>query len=286
MAGIVETIKLGARILSEAGVDNPDYDSFALFSDITGITRTDYLVRKERQVEPEDYDKFMEFIARRSKREPLQHILGKAWFFGRKFAVNSDVLVPRPDTEVLVEKALAYLSGGECVLDMCTGSGCIITTLALERNLSKAIGVDLSEAALKVAQTNVESLGAEVELIRSDLFTELGGAGFEEKFHMIVSNPPYIETSVIDTLSDEVRLFDPIMALDGREDGLYFYRSITQEASKYLKSGGVLIYEIGYNQAEAVCDIMKEQGFVDIEVMKDYGGLDRVVIGKSYKTGE
>ncbi|MBQ4282695.1 MAG: peptide chain release factor N(5)-glutamine methyltransferase [Lachnospira sp.] len=279
MASIVETVKMGADKLRAFKIDNPDIDSFELFSDITGITKMDYLVHGKREVSQSDYDKFKGYIDRRCSHEPLQHILGKAWFYGRTFTVNRDVLIPRFDTEVLIEQSLKLLKGNEYVLDMCTGSGCIIATLALERKLGKAVGVDLSKAAIEVAKDNMIRLGADVELIQSDLFTELEGKEQYEKWDMIVSNPPYIETSVINTLSEEVRCFDPIMALDGYEDGLHFYRCITKKAKHFLKKDGVLVYEIGHNQGQAVSSIMKQEGFYGIHVVEDYAGLDRVVIG-------
>lgn len=280
MISVVEAVKTGAGKLKDCGIDNPEYDSFALLSEITGITRTDYLVRGNHEVAPQHYEAFMEFIERRCKHEPLQHILGKAWFYGREYVVNKDVLVPRADTEILVEQALNVLADGADVLDMCTGSGCIIITLALERKLKRAVGVDVSQAALNVAEVNVRKLEASVELVKSDLFTELSSGEKNMQFDMIVSNPPYIESAVIETLSDEVKMFDPIMALDGYEDGLHFYRSISESAKDFLKKNGWLIYEIGYNQAEAVSEIMSASGFTDIKVIKDYAGHDRVVMGK------
>lgn len=280
MVSIVEAVKIGTGKLKDCGIDNPEYDSFALLSDIMGITRTDYLVRGDKEVTPQDYASFIKFIERRCKHEPLQHILGKAWFYGREYTVNRDVLVPRADTEILVEQALNVLADGDSVLDMCTGSGCIIITLALEKKLKRAVGVDVSQPALNVADVNVRKLEASVELVKSDLFTELSDVKKYMQFDMIVSNPPYIETSVIETLSDEVKMFDPHMALDGYEDGLYFYRCISASAKDFLKENGWLIYEIGYNQADAVSEIMKTEGFADIKVIKDYAGLDRVVMGK------
>jgi release factor glutamine methyltransferase len=216
------------------------------------------------------------------KREPLQHILGQAYFYGRAFNVNKNVLVPRFDTEVLVENALKTVKDGDAVLDMCTGSGCIIITLALERNLSVAVGCDKSDEALSVARGNLRKLtggaGRNITFMQGDLFQALG-SDYRNSFDCIVSNPPYIESSVIDTLSDEVKNYDPLMALDGGEDGLAFYREITGQANSYLKDGGALFFEIGAEQGKAVAELMERAGYSDIEIIKDLAGLDRVVRG-------
>ncbi len=279
MITISQAIRDAAIRMKESGVDNAEYDSFAMLSDITGISRTDYLVRGDCILETKDFLQFTEYVDRRCKREPLQHILGKAYFYGRCFDVNSNVLVPRPDTEILVEQALKYLKDGDSVLDMCTGSGCIIATLSLERQLLRAVGVDLSKEALVVARANVSKLRADVTFVHSDLFNELSDI-YGRTFDMIVSNPPYIETRVINTLADEVKLFDPYIALDGYEDGLHFYSEISKDAKHYLKCDGWLIYEIGHNQADKVSDIMAVQGYKNIQVIKDYAGFDRVVMGQ------
>ena len=280
MSNIVETVKKGTELLKLSGVENAEYDSFALLAHITEITKTDYLVRGEKELSQEHFDLFMKYIERRCKREPLQHILGSAWFFGREFVINRNVLIPRADTEVLVEKALGVIKDNDVVLDMCTGSGCIITTLSLERKLKKAVGVDLSEKALEVAVQNAKRLNADVTYIHSDLFENVDSVFSEGEIDVLVSNPPYIESAVIETLSDEVRLYDPLIALDGMEDGLHFYRRITASCKRYLKQGGWLIYEIGYNQGSQVKDILLQEGFDQIEVLKDYAGLNRVVMGK------
>lgn len=275
---ITEAVKEGAARLKECNVDNAEYDSFALLADIIDIDRTYYLVYGKKELDDMSYKVFCEYIKRRCCHEPLQHILGKAWFYGNEFLVDKNVLVPRPDTEILIEEALKHLKPQDNVLDMCTGSGCIILTLALNRQLNVAVGADLSEAALNVADKNAKKLNVSgVKYIHSDLFANINE---EYKFDMIVSNPPYIETAVIETLSDEVRLYDPKMALDGMADGLHFYRLITEQSVNYISNDGRLIYEIGYNQAEAVKEIMAAAGYADIQVIKDYSGLDRVVSGR------
>ena len=270
----------GAAILADAGITDAEYDSFALLEYITGMDRTAYILNGSKSVPEDTAERYDAAIDRRSSHIPLQHITGQAWFYGRGFNVNSDVLVPRQDTEVLVSEALKVINAKDSVLDMCTGSGCIIITLALEKKLGRAVGADISEAALKVASANREKLGADdVTFVKSNIFSDIN-VNDAELFDVIVSNPPYIATGEIETLTEEVRIHDPYIALDGLEDGLHFYREITQQSRNYLKSGGWLLYEIGCTQAHDVSDIMSEYGYSNIKVIKDLAGLDRVVMGQ------
>ncbi len=270
----------GAAILADAGITDAEYDSFALLEYITGMDRTAYILNGSKSVPEDITERYDAVIDRRSSHIPLQHITGQAWFYGRSFNVNSDVLVPRQDTEVLVSEALKVINAKDSVLDMCTGSGCIIITLALEKKLGRALGADISEAALKVASGNREKLGADdVTFVKSNIFSDIN-VNDEELFDVIVSNPPYIATGEIETLTEEVRIHDPYIALDGLEDGLHFYREITQQSLNYIKSGGWLLYEIGCTQAHDVSDIMSEYGYSNIKVIKDLAGLDRVVMGQ------
>lgn len=270
----------GAAILADAGITDAEYDSFALLEYITGMDRTAYILNGSKSVPEDIAERYDAVIDRRSSHIPLQHITGQAWFYGRGFNVNSDVLVPRQDTEVLVSEALKVINAKDSVLDMCTGSGCIIITLALEKKLGRALGADISEAALKVALGNREKLGADdVTFVKSNIFSDIN-VNDDELFDVIVSNPPYIATGEIETLTEEVRIHDPYIALDGLEDGLHFYREITQQSLNYIKSGGWLLYEIGCTQAHDVSDIMSEYGYSNIKVIKDLAGLDRVVMGQ------
>lgn len=270
----------GAAILADAGITDAEYDSFALLEYITGMDRTAYILNGSKSVPEDIAERYDAVIDRRSSHIPLQHITGQAWFYGRGFNVNSDVLVPRQDTEVLVSEALKVINVKDSVLDMCTGSGCIIITLALEKKLGRALGADISEAALKVASGNREKLGADdVTFVKSNIFSDIN-VNDDELFDVIVSNPPYIATGEIETLTEEVRIHDPYIALDGLEDGLHFYREITQQSMNYIKSGGWLLYEIGCTQAHDVSDIMSEYGYSNIKVIKDLAGLDRVVMGQ------
>jgi release factor glutamine methyltransferase len=222
-------------------------------------------------------------IEKRASRIPLQHITGVQEFMGLEFRVNEHTLIPRQDTEILVEEVMRHLSDGMRIIDMCTGSGCILLSLLRYSNECEWVGIDISEEALIVARENAVRLGIDAEFLCGDLFEPLekfeSGKTTDRLFDMIVSNPPYIETSVIPTLMPEVREHEPIAALDGKDDGLYFYRIIVDRSADYIRKGGYLFFEIGYNQGAAVSKIMSDAGFSQINVIKDYAGLDRVVMG-------
>lgn len=275
---LADAIRKGKALLQENGIDNADIDSFELMADLTGMDRTYYYMHGQEILDQSLYENFIKNVKRRAAHVPLQHILGKAFFYGYEFKVNENVLVPRPDTEILVEQALRVIDENSTVIDMCTGSGCILITLALQKQIHKGIGVDISKKALEVAEFNCRNLKASnIEFIQGDLFETFDNVNMSQALDLIVSNPPYIPTGVIDTLSDEVRLHDPYIALDGKADGLYFYEKITQDAKKYLKRGGWLMYEIGYDQADQVTEILRKEHFTQITTVKDLAGLDRVV---------
>lgn len=278
MMTIRQAVNWGAEKLRDNNVDNAEYDSFELLSSINGMTRTFYFINGDNKLSEKDFSLFKEYIEKRASHKPLQHILGKAYFYGYEFVVNENVLIPRQDTEILVSEVIKVAKDGYDILDMCTGSGCIGITLAKKFPDSNVTGVDISDKALAVAWKNKCNLDADnIDFIQSDLFAALGA---DRRYDIIVSNPPYIPTKVIEGLQDEVRLHDPMLALDGTEDGLMFYRRITDKSGDYLKMNGYLCYEIGAEQAADVSDIMKQAGFKDIVVVKDLAGLDRVVMGK------
>lgn len=276
-----ECFEYGRKALQEAGIEEADLDARLLLEFVCGTGRNDLLVHGDRVVEEELCGKYRGFIEKRAARIPLQHITGVQEFMGLEFVVNEHVLIPRQDTEILVEEVLKNLTDGSRILDMCTGSGCILLSLLHYSNDCAGTGADLSEKALEVAAGNAVRLGLSPAFVHSDLFEnpQIEGNG---KFDVIVSNPPYIATAEIETLMDEVRLHEPMMALDGTEDGLYFYRNIIEKAPVHLVRGGGLYFEIGYDQGEAVSSLMKEAGFHDVKVIQDYAGLDRVVSGVWY----
>ena len=242
--------------------------------EVTGKTRS--MLQFVEQFSTEETNKIMDAVEKRLNHIPLGYIFGKSYFFGREFKVNENVLIPRQDTEILIEKICDDINGQKreiSVLDIGTGSGAIAITIQKETG-ARLVAVDISEKALEVATENAKTLEANIEFIQSDLFENVSG-----KFDFIVSNPPYIETDVIETLETEVKDNEPILALDGGKDGLDFYRKIVAEAPNYLNKGGKLYFEIGYNQAEALKGLMKEN-FTNILVYKDYGNNDRVVVGE------
>ncbi len=275
-----QVLTKGKEYLKNAGIFEADNDGFALFSYVFKLGRTEYFVKMNEICDMALQDEYVQAIERRKNREPLQYIIGKTQFYGYEFLVNENVLIPRFDTEVLVETVLKLIKKYEMndikLLDMCTGSGCIVLSLLLMSDIKYATAVDISDKALEVARKNGHNLGvSNIEFIESNLFENVNN-----KYDVIVSNPPYIPTSDIEELEDEVRLHEPMLALDGTKDGLYFYDIITKNAGKYLNPGGILCYEIGWNQAEAVASFMAENKFTDINVVKDLAGLNRVVYGR------
>lgn len=272
-----ECYEQGVSRLQGAEIPEAALDARLLLEHICGTNRNDLLVHGDREVNPEHLAAYEVAIEQRAKRIPLQHITRQQEFMGLTFKVNENVLIPRQDTEILVEEVLPFLSSGVRVLDMCTGSGCILISLLHYSLWAEGVGVDLSPKALEVARENAEVLLSEdrvVSFIESDLFEKVEGT-----YDIIVSNPPYIQTEVIKGLMPEVRDHEPMMALDGTEDGLYFYRRIVAESKAFLRKEGRLFFEIGYDQAEAVKQLMEDAGFEEVTVVKDFAGLDRVVHG-------
>ena len=265
----------GTKMLTQAGIDEAELDARYILEYITGLNSAQYFIHSEDIIEKDKAEEFFRLIERRSKRIPLSYVIGTRDFFGLTFKVDENVLIPEQETELLVEEVIKH-SEGKSVLDMCTGSGCIAISIALFGKPSKVAASDISEKALKVARENAKSLKAgEISFIQGDMFENV-----TDKFDIIVSNPPYIETGEIDELMPEVRDYIPRLALDGDIDGLKFYRIISKEAVKKLNKNGRIFYEIGYNQSRAVASILFENGFTDITVIKDYSGLDRIVMAK------
>ena len=220
--------------LKDSGIEEYQLDAWYLLEYVTGISKASYYGDPNRELSAAQAEEYRKCIEKRSERIPLQHITGVQEFMGHEFFVNEHVLIPRQDTEILVEHALDKVEDGKKVLDMCTGSGCILLSI-LKRYQVQGTGADISSEALQVAERNRKHLALpQVEWLQSDLFEKI-----EEKYDVIVSNPPYIQTGVIESLQEEVRLHDPYIALDGKEDGLYFYRRIIEDAKAYLEDGGL-----------------------------------------------
>ena len=301
-----DLLREGTDKLNKAGIDNAAYDARQLLMRAYGKTNAELLADLNRELcagatggqEPQnitycpgdcgariDYD---DFIARRAKHVPLQHILGTASFMGLEFRVSKDVLIPRQDTELLVETVLSRekedcakndvavgnisAARGLSILDLCTGSGCIAIALKKLGAYSRVAASDYSKEALEMARDNARENGTDISFIYSNMFDAI-----DETFDIIVSNPPYIPSSDIEGLQPEVRDHDPKVALDGGSDGLHFYRIIAEQAGARLNAGGRLYLEIGYDQAEAVSALLKNNGYLDIEVLKDLNDKDRVV---------
>lgn len=272
-----EIYEEGAEALAAAGIEEAQLDARLLLEHVCRTTRQDLLAHGDRKVGPQEQAGYQELIGKRSRHIPLQHLTGVQDFMGLTFRVNEEVLIPRQDTEILVEEALRDGCDHIRFLDLCTGSGCILLSLLHYSNDSSGIGIDISEKALQTAEENADWLGVQGAQFRcGDLFAALSDG---EKFDVILSNPPYIATGVIAGLMEEVREHEPLQALDGGADGLLFYRRITQEAGNYLYRGGKLYFEIGFDQAGSVTGLLAEHGYKDIRVVKDYAGLDRVVYG-------
>ena len=307
-----------------AGLEDAALDARLLLEHFCGIDTNRLLAEPGMPVSDDLRSAFLKGIERRAAREPLAYIVGEQSFMGLPFIVSEDVLIPEQDTENLVEEALRLIDDGSRILDLCTGSGCILLSLLHYTNGCIGVGTDLSEKALEIARRNASAHGLSDQTVwlQGDLFDVLDplnkkdnddkdnkrenykiednkreenrddqaeksteseksesgfpGMSYTSGYDMIISNPPYIPTSVIDTLQPEVRCAQPRMALDGGGDGLDFYRRIIREAPAHLVVGGRLLLEIGYDQAEAVSDLLREAGYYGIEILKDYGGNDRI----------
>ena len=263
-----------AGILRESGISAPENDALFLLQYVTGMDLTRYLMKADEEAAEMVRERCEKLARVRASHVPLQHITGSAPFFGREFAVNGNVLIPRPETEILAEEALRILESefpGGRVLDLCTGSGILAVTLCLEAPQAAVEASDLSPAALDVARGNARRLGAQVSFYQGDLFENAEGP-----FDMIVTNPPYIPSSVIPTLESEVKDHDPLLALDGGEDGFSVIGRIVCDAPAYLKENGWLLVETGYDQGERISRELEAAKWRDIRILKDLSGHSRV----------
>ena len=271
-----EAYENGINELSRVGIPDAGLDARLLLEYICNTSHSTLYAHPDRELSDEEENDYKALITRRANREPVAYILGNQDFMGLNFKVNENVLIPEQDTETLVEEALRFCEDGMRILDLCTGSGCIALSILNFTNDTKAVCTDISDKALEVAALNSENLGLKerAEFVHADLFPAKDGT----KYDIVVSNPPYIASSVIETLAPEVKDFEPRLALDGDEDGLSFYRRIINEVPEYLYSNGYLIMEIGYDQGQAVKELLEQDNrYHDIEVIKDYSGNDRVV---------
>jgi release factor glutamine methyltransferase len=278
----------GARArLEAAGVPGPVIDARVLVEAACGVTRADIVGDPYREVGPEQAARLDDYLERRIRREPVSHILGRRGFWNIMLGVTPDVLTPRPETEVIVDHVLRQFPEGRPfrILDLGVGSGAILLAILAERPAARGLGVDASEEALAVARDNAASLGmaGRVALLRGDWTAGLADADFD----LVVSNPPYIATDVIETLDPEVRVYEPRLALDGGPDGLDAYRILAPEILRVLRPGGRFLVEIGYDQRAAVEALFRQAGALEVETLPDLSTHDRVVTGvkKPLETG-
>ncbi len=273
----------GTARLESAGIAEAALDARYLLLEAFDLSAGSFLLRRMDEIRDEDArNRYEEMLLQRCGRIPLQYILGSQMFMGLEFFVDERVLIPRQDTEDLVELVLKeHLEKEKKILDMCTGSGCIAISLAKFGGYSQVTAVDISEGALEVTGENARRLipAVSFDRIQSNLYEneEEIRKKAPEGYDVIVSNPPYIPTKVIEGLQPEVRDFEPKLALDGTADGLHFYRILARESGRFLKKGGSLYLEIGHDQGEAVSGLLKEAGYTKIRVVKDTPGLDRIV---------
>lgn len=270
-----EAVEFGTKCLTNAGVPDAALDAWYLLQMVCKIERSYYYVHGEEDITQDAQKEYEIAVQKRAEYIPLQYIIGEQEFMGLRFKVNSNVLIPRQDTETLVEQVLKIVKPGMKVLDLCTGSGCVLISVLKNAPELTGMGSDISKTALLVAKENAKLHEVDAEWVRSDLFDNI-----TETFDVIMANPPYIPTGEILSLMPEVRDFEPENALDGGADGLDFYRKIAGQVKDYLNPGGYVYMEIGYDQGEAVSELMRNAGFTEVEVIKDLARNDRVVKGK------
>lgn len=268
------------QYLKKYNVENARLDAEYIFAHVLGVKRASLILNFDMEISEENKNLIRKYIVRRGKyREPLQYILKEWEFYGRTFKVAEGVLIPRPDTEILAEQCIILMKDFENpkILDIGTGSGAISVTLAKELPNSEVLGLDISDEALKIAVENRELNGASnLKFLKSDVFQHVK----EKNYDLIVSNPPYIPVKEYNELMPEVKQYEPRMALTDGGDGYYFYRKISEESMKYLKNGGYLAFEVGYNQGETVSQLMEKNGFRIEGRIADYAGIERVIIGR------
>ncbi len=270
-----QALEKGIKLLETEKIIDAKIDAWYLLSFVSQLTKAKYFLVQNEEIDELTLFKYKEALLKRAERVPLQHITGEQEFMGINFWVNEHVLIPRQDTETLVEEALKVTPSGSHVLDLCTGSGCVIISLVVLGQGITGAGIDISDEAIAVARDNGNRLApGRIDFIKGNLWNPVLG-----KYNTIVSNPPYIRTEDINGLAEEVKDHEPLIALDGTEDGLFFYREIVGHAADYLACDGWLLVEIGYDQGPDVYALFVENGFKDVGVVKDLAGNNRVVKG-------
>lgn len=278
---VSQLLAKGYEILKEEDIESYIIDTQLLLCKVLNVEKLFIMMNRDLEVISDKEKEFFQLIELRRKKMPIKYILGSTEFMGLEFMVKEGVLIPRPDTEILVEEAIKIIRENKfsTICDVCCGSGAIGLSLGHHTNASKIFLYDISDIALEVTNHNINKLNLrqKAEVYESDLLSR----AIEENqiFNMIVSNPPYIRTEVIPTLMEDVKDYEPYIALWGGEDGLIFYRRITSQCKKVLSSGGYLAFEIGYDQKDEVMEILKSEGFINVYSIKDLSGNSRVVVG-------
>jgi release factor glutamine methyltransferase len=286
----LDKLKEARKLLGTSGIEDAVREAELIISHCLGIDRLT-LYRDNPCIPKDTISRLNALLQRRIKREPLQYILGHMEFYGLKIRLGSGVLIPRPETELLAEEAIKIIPNSEfripkfTFLDLCTGSGCLALALAREFPEAQVYGTDTSEIAIGYAKENAKLNGIKnVSFMKGSLFypikKNLKSQISNLKFDLIISNPPYIRRNDIKSLQPEIKDWEPLEALDGGEDGLDYYRAIIPEARNYLKEGGCLMFELGNNQADAVRKMAVDAGFINISLIKDYAGIERILITK------
>ena len=271
---IKEALIEGRDYLKDLEYTDPIYETRRILSDLLNKDLSYLVSHDEDLLDSKIENKYFEILEKRQKGIPLQYILGEEDFYGRTFKVIEGVLIPRQDTEISVEKILNVIENNQInnMLEIGCGTGIVSISVDLESSVD-VTAVDISEKALENTRINKENLNSKIKIIKSDLFSNIN-----EKFDLIYSNPPYIKSCEIENLQVEVRDYEPRLALDGGEDGLFFYRSIIKSSPEFLNNKGFLVFEIGHDEAEEICNLMKDK--FEVEVYKDLNNLDRVVVGQ------
>jgi release factor glutamine methyltransferase len=256
----------------ESNITSSKQNAEIIISHVLKIKRLDIYLHLEKKISEVQLNEIMEITARRKKHEPLQYILGETEFYGYKIIVSNSVLIPRPETELLVERIINDEKKAKSILEIGTGSGAIVITLANNLNETRIEATDISIDALKIAQQNAKLNNVEIKFFRSDIFENVTG-----KYNLIISNPPYISPDEYELLPEEIKDHEPKFALRAKNKGLFFYNKILQNAKEHLTESGKIYFEIGYDQAKEIAEIAKRNGFSNIQVFKDMNGFDRII---------
>ena len=275
---IKEAIIFGTKYLDENNISESRVKCRILLSNILNVSKEYLIIHDNEILDNKKEMKYKEYLVRLAGNEPIQYIIKKQEFMKMNFYVDENVLIPQPDTEILVEEVIDKFKNNKeklKILDLCTGSGCIAVSIAKYIKNAEVFASDISYKALEIAKLNAKENHVKINFIESDLFENI----LENDFDIIVSNPPYIETKIVETLEEEVKK-EPILALDGGKDGLDFYRKIILQANQYLKENGILALEIGYNQKEEVIKLLEKQNYKEIYCKKDLAGNDRVIVSR------